>query len=201
MKRKKIGVYIDYILREPNIEGSLFSFLEMIKKITSEEETEDVIYNENHYWRTELLNKEVYGFYMKLYMNFYSDKVKNINLYNLDKLFYNKEHYNKFLRDASYVLFSTADKKIPEVFDYLGLISQVFDIVLLDYIVEGKQNKHTLGFLNKYYVPFTELRLVSKKKKKLPGIFYTFENFKDSESVTKESILNKLKELEKEVNG
>lgn len=197
MESNKIAVYIDNVLREPNIEGALIGFFDLLSKELSKDEEP----GEMDYWGLELRKAGVYEFYIKLFdLPHNEEKMNKINLGNLKEYFFNEDHYNRFMQDSSFILFATGQKKYSEIYDYFNLISQKVNVELVDLQISKKQSKHTLHFLSKFFINFSKLIITTKE---IDGseYLYVFKNFKLDKGFNSEFVLEKLKEIECGLNN
>lgn len=149
MKRKKVGVYIDYVLRVPDF-NKAYSILKENLFNTNDQFEIDKDLKLLNFWQEEVKNPDVEKFYL-------NKELLSDNLLMKDEdwssWFFNKEHFNKFIDDFSFYLYVDCD--IPNKRDIEILnIAQVhlFDIDLIDTYALTRKKSNTLFFLSKIRV-------------------------------------------------
>lgn len=148
--RRKVAVYIDYVLRTPNFKASFDSFKEsLFSDKDFDVELEDGLGDNDVrlYWREQMRNKEIEAFYL--------GKKSPSSDYDLratgfEECFFNKEHYHRFLDEYSVNLYIDAQIPNPQDVDVLNVAQEhLFDIVLIDKYLSRRKKGNTLFYLSK----------------------------------------------------
>lgn len=223
-KNNKIGIVIDYCLREPLFIEAYFAFFGILKKIyetefVSEGEVVQVMneegeieikpqYNSEMYWLNELKKEGVFSFYTnKINEMAEIEELENskLSLEEIITYFYNEEHYEKFMAESSYIMYSKAEKFNRDFFTYLNLMSLKFSIELLDISNVSMKRNSTITFLSKNPIKFNSLVFLNNIDEIDEDEYvWVYNNFKNEKTMTSEEFLETLKEVERkydESNG
>ena len=148
--RKKVAIYIDYTIRVPNFiesykifKSELFS--DKAADITFEDEIQEN--DVRMFWLTVMQDPVVADFYLK--MNEPKDNY-SVRELGMKSYFYDETHFIKFMEEYSYNLY--VDCVVPNRSD-LTIIntaqSQLFDVVLVDQVMNKRKVSNTFFFLSK----------------------------------------------------
>lgn len=181
VKRKKIGIVIDYSIRIPNFKESYLKFKEQVLTgvASASNLLEEDILDENNFWEKEKkLYPEMIEFYSKTPVPS-SNWEPGFDL-TYTKYFFNKDHLSKFLEEWSFNLFGQGIIANKADINIINLAqSKLFDIVLLDVITHTRKVSNTFAFLSKSGLFVKEVRFVSvdelkELKKEFIGLWDPF---------------------------
>jgi len=203
--RKKVAIYIDYTIRVPNIIKTYVDFKESIFSNAKFEDTEDPL-TENDprfYWYTQMQNPAIEKFYFEVRIPDDEDLFKTLDW---STLFYNDDHYKKFIDEYSYNLY--LDCPVPNAGD-IDIVNiaqtQLFDVVLVDEYKSKRKIGNTFHFLStKRVYPQSVIFLGEGQNLNEENYIGIWNPRKKPEQVNKpkdKSFLNWFMELEKKVNG
>ena len=151
--RKKVAIYIDYVLRMPNFIESykLFRnvlFVDENNELNVEDEIQES--DPRFYWKEQMKNIKIEQFYIEVRLP------KDESLFideEFKKYFYNEEHYLKFLDEYSVNLYVDAKVINNKDIDVINIAQELlFDIVLIDQYKNKRKKSNTLFYLSKIRV-------------------------------------------------
>lgn len=212
----KIGIVIDNILRKPSFSEAYFVFCNILNGLKdtdfSEEEVADKyvsksLYSPEMFWLNEVIRKEeVFNFYTEKHLELEKDEYKYINPVEAQSFFYNKEQYDKFMLDSTYILYSKSEKTSKDMFAYFNMMSSKFDLELIEINNVPKKKNCSLNFLYKNPINLKSLVFLDNEEEiDKEEYFYLFNSFSTPKDFgvyepTSEQILEKLKEIEENYN-
>lgn len=208
-KRKKIGIFIDYAIRIPNFQESYSIFKKEILKdkydlraaVTEEEKESDTSKNNivSFYWEKEFeKDSNCLLFYAKTEPDKIVDKDTNNSIRNL---FYCEDHYNKFIEDYSYNIYSDAKVTSKKDIDIINIAqAELFDITLIDEVISPRKISNTFYFLAKNRLFPQSVLFIHPVQKLNTKSYYAIWNPKEKKNQVNEEgsnvFLDWFKELE-----
>jgi hypothetical protein len=175
MERKKIGIFIDYVLRVPDFKECYTKMKqEIITGMTSAEP--GVSSGQSEYVDNK---KDTSGrdFWVGLHKTdpkayaFYETKASPAENFGPDfdltyrKYFYNNEHRLKFLENWSYPLFAQNASIKKEDLNLINICqSQLCDVILLDRIPHIRKISNTFALLSKLGLFVKEVRFINREE-------------------------------------
>lgn len=206
MTRKKIGVILDYSIRNPEFVESYLNFKSLIlgdKDFGHELEGSNEVEN----WvNLKTSNPKAFDFY-SLMPNPKEDE--NFDL-TWRKYFYSPEHRLKFIHDWSYDLFGKGSAiNSKDLINLNTAQKHLFDIVLIDRVPNTRKITSTFAYLSKIQLYPKEIIFVSKEEELIElrqKLFAIWDPFTDKEQIIKtektqesKKLLDWLMDLEKKI--
>lgn len=203
LSRKKIGIYIDYSIRIPALQESYTLFKNALFKDTYNlnkinDEKNSINNNVTFYWSEQMRDKDIMMFYSK------NDprKINNSEVKeSFQELFFNEEHYRKFLDEYSFNLYSDSNVASKKDIDIINIAqSELFDITLIDDIISPRKISNTFYFLSKNRLFPQSVLFIHEKQELNKSSYFAIWNPKEDKSQRNEDksevFLNWMKELE-----
>lgn len=205
-KRQRVGVIIDYSIRNPEFVESYINFKSLVlgdKDFGHELEGGQEMEN----WvNLKTSNPKAFDFY-SLMPNPKEDE--NFDL-TWKKYFYSPEHRVKFIYDWSYDLFGKGSAiNNKDLVNLNTAQKHLFDIVLIDRVQNTRKISNTFSFLSKVQVYPKEIIFVSKQEEieeLTKDLFAIWDPFTNKEQIIKaekgqesKKLLDWLLELEKKI--
>jgi hypothetical protein len=160
-KRPRVGLVIDFTIRQPNFESIYYKFKEQLLVGNDSSKTiapEDIL-DENNYW-TKIIKDDptVFDFYSKTTITGEFD-------ITLKKYFMNNEHRLKFLEEWSYNLYGQGAIINKGDINIINTAqAKLCDIVLIDRCTNTRKISNTFAFLAKSGLFIKEVVFTSTEK-------------------------------------